>query len=90
MASAAKSIISYLKGGIIMAVSTTLKQVRTERNICQEDLAVAIGSCGRTIGRIERGERNASLELALRISKYLGISVEELFSIDEGSSRREI
>lgn len=67
-----------------MAVSTTLKQVRTERNICQEDLAVAIGSCGRTIGRIERGERNASLELALRISKYFGISVEELFSIDEG------
>ena len=84
MTTAAKSIISYLKGGIIMAVSTTLKQVRTERNICQEDLAVAIGSCGRTIGRIERGERNASLELALRISKYLGKSVEELFSIDEG------
>lgn len=84
MTTAAKSIISYLKGGIIMAVSTTLKQVRTERNICQEDLAVAIGYCGRTIGRIERGERNASLELALRISKYLGISVEELFSIDEG------
>lgn len=84
MTTVAKSIISYLKGGIIMAVSTTLKQVRTERNICQEDLAVAIGSCGRTIGRIERGERNVSLELALRISKYLGISVEELFSIDEG------
>ncbi len=62
-----------------MAISTTLKQIRTERNICQEDLAVAIGSCGRTIGRIERGERNASLELALRLSRYLGISVEELF-----------
>ena len=66
-----------------MAVSTTLKKIRTERNICQEDLAVAIGSCGRTIGRIERGERNASLELALRISRYLGISVEELFSLED-------
>lgn len=68
-----------MKEGILMAISTTLKQIRTERNICQEDLAVAIGSCGRTIGRIERGERNASLELALRLSRYLGISVEELF-----------
>lgn len=68
-----------------MAVSTTLKQIRTERNICQEDLAIAIGSCGRTIGRIERGERNASLELALRLSAYLGMSVEELFSISEES-----
>ena len=72
-----------MKEGIIMAVSTTLKQIRTERNICQQDLAVAIGSCGRTIGRIERGERNASLELALRLSAYLGISVEELFAIKE-------
>lgn len=45
-----------MKEGILMAISTTLKQIRTERNICQEDLAVAIGSCGRTIGRIERGE----------------------------------
>lgn len=66
-----------------MAVSNTLRQVRTERNICQEDLAIAIGSCGRTIGRIERGERNASLELALRLSKYLNIAVEELFILDE-------
>lgn len=66
-----------------MAVSNTLRQVRTERNICQEDLAIAIGSCGRTIGRIERGERNASLELALRLSKYLEVAVEELFVLDE-------
>ena len=66
-----------------MAVSNTLRQVRTDRNICQEDLAIAIGSCGRTIGRIERGERNASLELALRLSKYLDVAVEELFVLDE-------
>lgn len=63
-----------------MAVSNTLRQVRTERNICQEDLAIAIGSCGRTIGRIER---SASLELALRLSKYLDVAVEELFVLDE-------
>ena len=66
-----------------MAVSNTLRQVRTERNICQEDLAIAIGSCGRTIGRIERGERNASLKLSLRLSKYLDVAVEELFVLDE-------
>ena len=57
-----------------MAVSNTLRQVRTERNI---------GSCGRTIGRIERSERSASLELALRLSKYLDVAVEELFVLDE-------
>lgn len=66
-----------------MAIATNLKQVRTERNLLQEDLAIAIGSCGRTIGRIERGERNASLELALRLAKYLDLPVEELFQVDD-------
>ena len=66
-----------------MAIATNLKQVRMERNLLQEDLAIAIGSCGRTIGRIERGERNASLELALRLARYLEIPVEDLFQINE-------
>ena len=66
-----------------MAIATNLKQIRNERNLHQEDLAIAIGSCGRTIGRIERGERNASLELALRLAKYLDISVEDLFQIKD-------
>ena len=68
-----------------MAVATNLKQVRMERNLLQEDLAIAIGSCGRTIGRIERGERNASLELALRLAKYLDIPVEQLFQVDDSN-----
>lgn len=66
-----------------MVISTNLKQIRTERNLLQEDLATAIGSCGRTIGRIERGERNASLELALRLSQFLNVPVEELFQLNE-------
>ena len=66
-----------------MAIATNLKQIRMERNLHQEDLALAIGSCGRTIGRIERGERNASLELALRMAKYLELPVEQLFHINE-------
>ena len=70
-----------------MAIATNLKQVRMERNLHQEDLAIAIGSCGRTIGRIERGERNASLELAVRLARYLSIPVEELFELDDYSPR---
>lgn len=73
----------YQKCYNLLTTFTTLKQIRTERNIRQEDLAIAIGSRGRTIGRIERGERNASLELALRLARYLEISVEELFSIED-------
>lgn len=74
---------NILKEGIVMAVANSLKEIRCERNLYQEELALAVGSCGRTISRIERGERNASLELALRLAKYLDLTVEELFQIED-------
>lgn len=54
-----------------MAINNTLKDIREERNLIQADLAEAIGSCSQTIGRIERGERNPSLEIAIRLAHYL-------------------
>lgn len=66
-----------------MAIANTLKELRMERNLHQEDLAIAVGACGRTIGRIERGERNPSLEIALRLAHYLGVHVEDIFTLDE-------
>ena len=64
-----------------MAISNILKDIRVERNLIQEDLAEATGSCSRTIGRIERGERNPSLEMAIRLAHYLDMSVEEIFKL---------
>ena len=54
-----------------MEINNTLKDIREERNLIQADLAEAIGSCSQTIGRIERGERNPSLEIAIRLAHYL-------------------
>lgn len=62
-----------------MAITNNLKELRAQRNLKQEDLAVAIGSCCRTISRIEKGDRNPSLELALRIAAYLELPLEEVF-----------
>ncbi len=64
-----------------MPISNNLKELRSQRNISQEELAEAIGSCTRTISRIEKGERNPSLELALRIAACLELPVEEIFQI---------
>lgn len=65
-----------------MAVSTNLKEIRIEYNINQEELAEAVGAHPKSIGRIERGERTPSLELALRISHYFNRTVEDLFHVD--------
>ena len=71
------------KGSDEMAISNTLKDIREERNLVQADLAKAVGSCSDTIGRIERGERNASLEIAIRLAHYLKMPVEEIFQIED-------
>lgn len=69
-----------------MAINNTLKDIRTERNLIQEDLAEATGSCSRTIGRIERGERNPSLEMAIRLAHYLNVTVEDIFQLDDDNT----
>ena len=66
-----------------MAINNTLKDIREERNLIQADLAEAIGSCSQTIGRIERGERNPSLEIAIRLAHYLKVPVEDIFQVED-------
>ena len=72
-----------------MAISNNLKDIRVERNLIQEDLAEATGSCSRTISRIERGERNPSLEMAIRLAHYRNMSVEEIFNLDDATFRQQ-
>lgn len=66
-----------------MAIRNSLKEIRIKHNLLQEDIAEATGSCSRTISRIERGERNPSLEMAIRIAHYLDMQVEDIFELDD-------
>ena len=66
-----------------MAVVTNLKEIRKLHNIPQKDMAFAIGTCPKTICNIERGYYCPTLETALRLAKYLDVSVEQLFVLDE-------
>ncbi len=66
-----------------MCVTNSIKKVRIEKKISQEDLAEAIQCSTRTISRYETSDRNPSLELALRIARYLQLSVDELFILKD-------
>jgi len=55
--------------------------MRAERRLSRKDLAAAIGVNYQTIGYLERGEYNPSLELALKLSEFFGVSVHFLFSL---------
>jgi DNA-binding XRE family transcriptional regulator len=53
---------------------------RAERQVSRQELADAVGVNYQTIGYIERGEYNPSLELGLQIAAYFGVPVEAVFS----------
>ena len=57
-----------------------LAVMRSERGLSRQGLADALDVNYQTIGYLERGEYNPSLELALRASEFFGVPVEAIFS----------
>jgi DNA-binding XRE family transcriptional regulator len=57
-----------------------LAVLRAERRLTRQELADALGVNYQTVGYLERGEYNPSLELALRTAEYFGLPVEAIFS----------
>jgi putative transcriptional regulator len=54
--------------------------LRVERGLSRQQLAEALGINYQTVGYLERGDYNPSLELAFRISEYFGLPIEAIFS----------
>jgi putative transcriptional regulator len=56
-----------------------LKLARVEKGLSQQDLADLTDVTRQTIGLIEKGEYNPTLNLCIRISKALDKSLNDLF-----------
>ena len=54
--------------------------LRLERGLSRQGLAELVGVNHQTIGYLERGDYNPSLELALRLSEVFGLPIEAIFS----------
>lgn len=54
----------------------TLKRLRTEAGLTQQELAAAAGTHADSIVKLEKGDRQPSLELAWRLATALGVGVE--------------
>ncbi|MBO4290822.1 MAG: helix-turn-helix transcriptional regulator [Lachnospiraceae bacterium] len=64
-------------------LKTKLKEFRASKNMKQGDLAELVGVRRETIIRLEKGQYNPSLKLAMDIAKVFGTTVEEIFSFEE-------
>lgn len=62
-----------------------LEEIRKQRGIKQEELAAALEVSRQTIGSLENGRYNPSIQLAFKISRYFGMHIEEVFIYEEES-----
>lgn len=64
-------------------MNNEIKQLRKEKSITQDELAVAVGVTRQTIISLENGKYTASLQLAFKIAKYFNKKIEEVFIYEE-------
>lgn len=60
-------------------MQNTIKELRKEKNLTQQDLADAVDVRRETIVFLEQNKYNPSLELAFKIAKVFEKNIEEIF-----------
>jgi len=63
-----------------LTIYNRLPVLRAERGLSRQALADAVGVNYQTIGYLERGDYNPSLELAFKLSEFFSLPIEAIFS----------
>lgn len=66
-----------------------IKELRKAKGLRQEDLAAALGVTRQTIIAIENNKYDPTLELAMRISAFFGVSVNDIFTMERDRAREK-
>ena len=64
-------------------METKIQELRKANKISQAELADEMGVTRQTLISLEKGRYNASLELAFKIARYFGKTIEEVFIFEE-------
>ena len=65
-----------------------LEEIRKQGEIKQEELAEAMGVSRQTISSLENGRYNPSVILAIKLARYFGMHVEDIFIYEEGQDEK--
>jgi len=60
----------------------TIRELRADRNMTQQDLADTIGVTRQTVIAIELDKYSPSLETAFRIARVFGVPLEQVFQYE--------
>ena len=64
-------------------MKNTIRVERARKRMTQTDLAYAVGTCKQNILNIENGKTEPKLGLAMRIAKFFGKKIDEIFEEEE-------
>ena len=62
-------------------MKNNIKELRKNRKLRQEDLAEKLGVTRQTIIAIENDKYDPTLELAVKISEFFGVCVNDIFQL---------
>lgn len=62
-------------------MKNNIKELRKNRKLRQEDLAEKLGVTRQTIIAIENDKYDPTLELAMKISEFFGVCVNDIFQL---------
>ena len=65
-------------------IKNRIREYRARYDMKQEDLARLVGVRRETIGNLEKGGYNPSLVLAWNIAKVFQVSIEDVFTVEQG------
>jgi putative transcriptional regulator len=60
-----------------------VRALRNGRGLSQADLGAALGVSRQTVNAIEADRYSPSLPLAIALARYFGLTVEEVFHVDD-------
>jgi putative transcriptional regulator len=71
-------------------LKNNLRTIRFEHDqISQQDLANAVGVTRLTIHSVENGKFNPSTLLALKIARFFGLAVEDIFYLESENEDKQ-
>jgi len=70
------------RSNISEKIGKRIAELRKEKGLTQEQLAVKINMDRTFVGYLEKGDRNPSVETANKIARALGVKISEIFNLD--------
>ena len=75
-------------GGLVMSFSDRIIQLKKERKLLQKDIASSVGLSLRAYQYYEKGQKEPTLSVLLRLTDYFDVSLDYLVGLSDTPERR--